>query len=95
VGTPQGADDSFVSGYFQLQRQIGESVTALARIEASSGADRSAYVALFDDFVERRNVIDVRWDFARHHALTLEYADTGTLRDHYDEYRLQWSAALR
>jgi hypothetical protein len=90
-----GAGDSFVSGYFQLQRQIGAHVTALARIEASSDADESEYIALFDDFVDERSVIDLRWDFAPHHALTFEWADTGTLHDSYQEYRLQWSAAFR
>lgn len=91
----QGASDRFVSGYFQLQRRFGSVLTGLARIEASSGAARSAYVALLDDFVDRRNVVDLRWDFAPHHALTFEWADTGTLHDSYQEFRLQWSAALR
>ena len=95
VETSGGPDDSFVSGYFQLQRRIGERFTVLGRVEASSGADRSAYVALFDDFVEQRNVVDLRWDFAKLHALTIELADTNTLHDGYREYRLQWSAALR
>jgi len=95
AGTPDGPDDSFVSGYFQLQRRFGGNFTGLARLEASSGADRSAYVAQFHDFVERRSVLALRWDFARRHALTLEWADTDTLLDQYHEYRLQWSAALR
>ena len=94
-GTSAGGADSFVSGYLQAQRSFGDRFTALARFEASGNADRSAYVALFEDFVEQRSVIDLRWDFARHHALTLEWADTDTLHDRFHEYRLQWSAALR
>lgn len=94
-GTAGGGSDSFVSGYLQAQRTFGDRFTALARFEASANADDSAYVALFEDFVEQRKVVDLRWDFARRHALTVEWADTDTLRDRYHEYRLQWSAALR
>lgn len=94
-GSADDGPDSFMSGYLQAQRTFGERFTALVRAEASSGAADSAYLALFDDFVERRSVVDLRWDFARRHALTFEWADTDTLHDRYHEYRLQWSAALR
>lgn len=90
-----GATDTFVSGYLQLQRRFGTVLTGLARIEASDGAARSAYVAMFEDFVDRRYVVDLRWEFIPHHALTFEWADTATLHDSYQEFRLQWSAALR
>jgi hypothetical protein len=94
VDRPGGRDSSFWSGYLQLTRRLGNHFSALARVEESSGADNSSYVALFDGYVDSRNSLGFRWDFYRHQALSLEWSDTRTLNDSYREYRIQWSAVF-
>lgn len=90
-GMPQ---DRFLAGYFQLQRHFDSRLTALVRIEATDGTSDSAYLALFPGFVKSRNVFDLRWDFRPRQALSVEFADTKAPLADYNEFRLQWSAAL-
>jgi len=93
-GAPAAPEDRFLAGYLQLQHHFDSRLTALARLEATDGAGDSAYLALFPGFVERRSVVDLRWDFAPRQALSLEFADTHSLREDYREFRVQWSAVL-
>ncbi|HEY7377923.1 MAG TPA: hypothetical protein VH542_04480, partial [Steroidobacteraceae bacterium] len=86
--------DHFVTGYAQAEYEVHHEVTLFARYEDTSNADDVPYLTLFPDFVSQRAAIGVRWAIARRHALTLEIADSQTTSDHFEEYRLQWSAAL-
>ena len=86
--------DHFVTGYVQAEHEIHHDATLFARFEDTSDADEVPYLTLFPDFVSQRASIGVRWAIARRHALTLEIADSQTTSDHFEEYRLQWSAAL-
>jgi hypothetical protein len=49
---------------------------------------------MFPKFVTRKSTLGGRWQFARSHALTVEYARVESRLHEYSEYRLQWSAAL-
>ena len=64
------------------------------RVMIFEHADESAYLQLFPKFVIRRTTLGARWQFARSHALTLEVSDSHSRTQSYNEFRLQWSAAL-
>ncbi|HEV7611750.1 MAG TPA: hypothetical protein VGO37_07750 [Steroidobacteraceae bacterium] len=95
-------DESFMSGYLQVERQFPHQLTPFARIEDSARMQHSRYVALFDqpggniDISLRRQAVGLRWDFARRQALSSEFARVLSLTQHEHAYemRLQWSAAI-
>jgi hypothetical protein len=93
IGGGQGADD-FAAGYVQYRHELGRGVNVLGRLEGSTGSAKSAYVALFPDFVKQKTVADLRWDFRPRQALTLEVAGSHARRGDFREIRLQWSAVL-
>jgi hypothetical protein len=93
-------DESFMSGYLQVERQLANRLTVFGRIEDSAGMQESTYVALFDnhdgdvEIALRRNALGLRWDFVRRQALTIELSHVVSLRQRSDEVRLQWSAVV-
>jgi hypothetical protein len=93
-------DESFISAYFQAERQLPHRLTAFGRVERSPGMPESRYVALLDDHTTniditiRREAAGLRWDYARRQALTCEFDHEISLSRRGYEVRLQWSAAI-
>jgi hypothetical protein len=93
-------NESFVSGYLQVERQLPKRFTVFGRLEESARMQESRYVALFDDrdgdieLALHRQALGLRWDFTRRQALTLELAHVISLNQRSDEMRVQWSAAI-
>jgi hypothetical protein len=93
-------NESFISGYLQLERTLGHDLTAFARIEDSARMQDSRYVAIFDDHdgdfdvALRRQALGMRWDFVRRQALTIELSHVATLGQSSNEVRLQWSGVV-
>jgi hypothetical protein len=93
-------NESFVSGYLQVERQLPKRFTVFGRLEESARMQESRYVALFDDrdgdieLALHRQALGLRWDFTRRQALTLELAHVISLNQRSDEMRMQWSAAI-
>jgi len=87
-------DNDFAVGYVQAERRFVHDLTAFARWEDSVGADRSRYLHLFDAFIRSRHVAGLRWDFAQRQAVTVQLSDSHTLSGHFNDVRLQWSAAF-
>jgi hypothetical protein len=87
-------DSSFLIGYVAVEDALNNDWRIFGRLEGSTHASESAYLALFPNFVARRATLGVRWDFARRHAFTLQVADSHTALHRFTDYRLQWSAAL-
>jgi hypothetical protein len=93
-------DESFISGYLQLERVLSHKLTAFGRIEDSARMQDSRYVALFDDHdgdidvALRRQALGLRWDFVRRQALTVELSHVATLGRSSNEARLQWSGVI-
>jgi hypothetical protein len=93
-------NESFMSGYLQVERQLPHRLTAFGRIEDSARMQESRYVALLDghttdiDITIRRAAGGLRWDYARRQALTVEFDREVSLSDRGYEARLQWSAAI-
>jgi hypothetical protein len=100
VALDQTRNESFISGYLQIERQLPKRFTIFGRVEDSSRMQESRYVALFDDhdgdieIALRRQALGLRWDFARRQALTLELAHVESLEQRSNEVRAQWSAAF-
>jgi hypothetical protein len=93
-------NESFSSGYLQVERQLPRRFTIFGRIEDSARMQESRYVALFDDadgdleIALRRQALGVRWDYTRRQALTLEISHIVALSQTSNELRAQWSAAI-
>ena len=88
-------NESFVAGYAQLERRFADRYTAFARQEDSARSQESSYLhAVQDHFAVRRSLVGVRWDFARHQAITVETSRTTTLSNRFTKISLQWSAVV-
>jgi hypothetical protein len=93
-------NESFMSGYLQVERQLPRRLTVFSRLEDSARMQESRYVALFDhedgnlEIALRRQALGVRWDYARRQALTLELSHIVSLQQRSNEVRAQWSAAI-
>jgi hypothetical protein len=97
---PTTRNESFTSGYLQVERQLPMRFTVFGRLEDSSRMQESQYVGSFNDadgdleIALRRQAIGVRWDFTRRQALTFELSHIVSLTQDSNEFRLQWSAAI-
>jgi hypothetical protein len=93
-------NESFVSGYLQVERQLPRRFTVFGRLEDSARMEESRYVASFDDndgdleIALRRQAVGVRWDYTRRQALTVEISHLVSLAQKSNDIRLQWSAAI-
>ena len=93
-------NESFMSGYLQVERQLPRRFTVFGRWEDSARMQESRYVALFDhedgnlEIALRRQALGVRWDYIRRQALTLELSHIVSLHQQSNEVRVQWSAAI-
>lgn len=93
--TPNARNENFAAGYAQLERRLTERYTVFARQEVSARAQESTYLhAVQNRFAVREPLAGVRWDFTRHHALTLEASRPTTLSNRYTRFSLQWSAVV-
>ncbi len=97
---PPISDEGFMTGYLQVERQLPQRLTAFGRVEDSSRMQQSRYVELFDDHSSdidvtlRRQVVGLRWDYARRQAMTCELSHAVSLSERAFEVRVQWSAAI-
>ena len=94
--TANARNESFVAGYAQLERRFADRYTAFVRHEDSARTQESSYLhAVQNRFAVRRSLIGVRWDFARHQAITWEVSRTAMLSNRFTKISLQWSAVIR
>jgi hypothetical protein len=93
-------NESFISGYLQVERQLIKKFTIFGRTEESARMQESHYVALFNDhdgdieIALHRKALGLRWDYARRQALTIELSHVVSLDQKSNEVRAQWSAAI-
>ncbi|MEJ2299152.1 MAG: hypothetical protein P8X94_11755, partial [Woeseiaceae bacterium] len=95
-----GVSDDYVLAYVQPEYSISDDFILFGRVDIGDGEDHSVYLNLLPTFISHRNMVGVRWDFAASQSLTFEFADTSQQgenfnHEHYKEFRLQWSAAIR
>jgi hypothetical protein len=93
----QTLKDSFATGYFQAEYQFHHDWTLYGRLEETSDTHSSVYLDLFPNSIADRQVLGLRFDFARRHALTLElartfeYAGDEIQTDQFRQVMFQWS----
>lgn len=96
----QTLKDTFVSGYIQAEYDFHQDWTLYGRFEESSDTEDSVYLSLFPNIIADRQVLGLRFDFARSQALTLEvsriieFAGADTQKDSFGQALLQWSTVL-
>jgi hypothetical protein len=94
-GTEATRNESFVAGYAQIERRFADRYTAFFRQEDSARAQESSYIqAVQSHFAVRCSLAGVRWDFARHQAITMETSRTTTFSNRFTKISLQWSAVV-
>ena len=86
--------EEFVFAYLQAERRLGDRWTMVGRIEAGSGDEDDAYLALFPDYVEDKILGAMRLNVWERHALTLEISNVHAREDRYREVTLQWAAVF-
>jgi len=84
--------DSFFNAYVQGEYRMSEQFRLFGRIEGTAGGEDDAYLELFPNFIEDRVLAGIRFDFASHNALKLEFSANRTQREDFGELSLQWSA---
>ena len=93
----QTLKDSFATGYLQAEYQLHQDWTLYGRLEETSDTDSSVYLKLFPNSIADRQVLGLRFDFARRHALTLElarifeFAGDEIQTDQFRQVMFQWS----
>ncbi len=87
-------DDSFTSGFVQIEHDLNDSWTFYGRLEGSLSAGDSKYLQLIPSFVKSRQLIGARFDFWDRQALTLELANVEAVDSKFGQIRFQWSAVF-
>lgn len=85
---------SFTNAYLQPEYDWNPSWTFYTRFENTRGNKNDAYLALFPEFVKRRNLAGVRYNFALRQAFTVELSRSYRLNDEFNQITLQWSAGF-
>jgi len=87
--------DSFLSGYFQAEYELRHDWTLFGRLEQTNNTSSSDYLELFPHSVTDRQMLGLRFDLARQHALSAEVSRAETPADgDFEQYLLQWSAVF-
>jgi len=86
--------DAFSTIYFQSEYEVNQDWKIFGRLEDTSGVSNSEYLDLFPDAVIQREMIGLRFDIFKNHALTLEVSNLKTQSENLDQLWLQWSAVL-
>jgi hypothetical protein len=89
-----GSSDEFTAGYVQIEKSLAN-WTLYGRWENTAGAQSSAYLSMFPEYVIQRSLLGVRLDFRKRHAITLEIFDAENRMENYRKIAIQWSAAFR
>jgi len=87
-------DGDFASGYVQADYLALEAWTPYVRLEQSFGDDNDPYIRLMTDFIPKRQILGMRWDFTPRQALKLEFSRNHVSSKTYGETLLSWSAAF-
>jgi len=86
-------DGAFTSAYLQAIYNFSETTNAYARLERTGNED-APYLQLFPLYIHHRDLLGLRWDFARQQAFHLEVSSNRVADQKYAEYRIQWSAVF-
>ena len=90
----QDQTDTFYAAYFQAEYELNQDWNVFGRVEDTTGVDDSEYFELFPTAVIERQMLGLRFDFYKNHALTIELSNVKTQSEDFDQAWLQWSAVL-
>ncbi|MBE9564629.1 MAG: hypothetical protein IMF17_05235 [Proteobacteria bacterium] len=90
----QEQTDTFFAAYFQAEYELDQEWKVFGRLENTYYGENSEYINLFSNAITERQMLGLRFDFYRKHALTLEVSKVGTQTLDFNQAWLQWSAVL-
>lgn len=90
----QDQTENFTLGYFQAEYELDQEWNIFGRAEDINGVENSEYLELFPSAIIERQMLGLRFDFYRNHALTLELSNIYTQSADFGQAWLQWSAVL-
>ena len=87
-------ENTFFGGYLQGIYRLSEQFSPYLRLEDTWHNQNDAYLDQLAGFVDRKQLLGLRYDFTPQQALNLEYAHTHLAGEYFDDWWLQWSAVL-
>ncbi len=84
----------FATGYLHADLPVQGYWTLFGRLERSFGEGGDPYVGLLAQFIARRDVAGVRWDFSAGQAVKLEFSNNHGLTGDFRQILLNWSAGF-
>ncbi|NOQ91014.1 MAG: hypothetical protein GQ549_08740, partial [Gammaproteobacteria bacterium] len=90
----QDQTDTFFAAYFQAEYEVNQDWKVFGRVEDTASVDDSEYLALFPSAVLQREMLGLRFDFYKNHALTVEVSNIKIQSEDFEQVWLQWSAVL-
>jgi hypothetical protein len=88
------SDQSFWSGYAQVEFAASDRWTAYVRQENRWGDRNSEYLTYFRDSISQASIAGIRFEFLRRQALTLELSREHSPADDFSKIAIQWSALV-
>jgi hypothetical protein len=86
--------DTFSAAYLQAEYDINSEWKIFGRVEDTYGVENSEYLELFPSAILQRQMLGLRFDFYKNHALTIELSTIEIQSEDFDQAWLQWSAVL-
>ncbi|RDH85733.1 MAG: hypothetical protein DIZ80_02050 [endosymbiont of Galathealinum brachiosum] len=90
----QNKTDSFSTAYFQAEYKVDHDWIFFGRVEDTYSADNSDYLQLFPSAIVEREMLGLRFDFYKNHALTVEFSNIKLQSGDFGQAWLQWSAVF-
>jgi len=90
----QEQTDNFFAAYFQAEYELNQEWIFFGRVEDTSNKNNSEYIKLFPCAVIQGEMLGLRFDFYKNHALTIELSNIETQSEDFSQAWLQWSAVL-
>jgi hypothetical protein len=89
-----GTTENSRFAYLQAEYEFAPSWRGFGRIERSWDAQDSLYLSLLPQVVANRELVGLRYDFPKQHALTLEFNRQKRRESHETQLCIQWSFVL-
>jgi len=90
----QKQTDTFSAAYLQAEYDINLEWKIFGRVEDTYGVENYEYIELFPSAILQRQMLGLRFDFYKNHALTIELSNIEIQSEDFDQAWLQWSAVL-
>ena len=91
-----GVDEKFkfTAAYFQLEKNLNQDMTLYTRFEDTRDESGNEYLHTLSAYVPQREVLGVRYDLSRNHALKFEWNQNHHDTETESVYHLNWTAVF-